>query len=254
MTPKHRAIQFDHKAHRSFIKMRITVSFTLLSLSLLAACAGPVPKIDASTEKLAAIKTISVIRPPEPKTYDVMNFGHPGIAFGVIGGAIAASDQANKKNILNASYREKKLAINSKLADSIAERLNSSGYEAVVEEGPWEEVDGKFKLSFDKIASTADGVLVVTPTLEGFIATTTQDYMPTVAVGVILLGKDRKEQLYKGFHSSGWAPMAKGWRITPANVTFRNFDAIIQDTKASSEALANAAIAIGQTVSTDLEK
>ena len=234
--------------------MRTPISLTLLSLALLTACAGPVKKVDASREKLATIRTIAVIRPPEPKAYEVMNFGHPGLAFGVIGGAIAASDQSSKKNLLNASYKERNLAASSKLAGSIAEQLNSSGFEAIVEEGPWEEVDGKFKLSLDKISSTADGVLVVTPTLEGFVATTTQDYMPTVTAVVVLLGKDRKEQLYKGFHSSGWAPMGDGWRITLAKVTFRNSDALIQDTKASSEALVNAAIAIGQTVGTDLRK
>lgn len=236
------------------MKRRVSLSFALVPLALLAACAGSVPRIDASATKLAPIKTIAVVRPPEPKTYAVMNFGHPGMAFGAIGGLIAASDQSNKQERLTALYKERKLAVNSRLADSIAEQLNSSGFVATVAEGPWEEIDGKLQLPFDKIVSAADGVLVVTPTLEGFVATTTQDYMPTVAAVVVLLDKGRREPLYKGFHSAGWAPMGEGWRTTPPKMIFRNFDALINDPAASSEALVDAAKAIGQTVGADLRK
>ena len=53
---------------------------------VLAACAAPLPKIDLAPHALTKVKTIAVIRPPEPNVYTVVNFGHPGMAFGLIGG------------------------------------------------------------------------------------------------------------------------------------------------------------------------
>jgi hypothetical protein len=124
-----------------------------------------------------------------------------------------------------------------------------------VEDGPWEEADGKFKLSFDKIQSNADAVLVISPTIIGFVATgVTSDYLPTITAVVTLLGKDRKEQLYRGFHASGWQPKADGWRNSMAKTTFANFDALMADPTRTAASLSEAATAVTSTVSNDLRR
>ena len=66
------------------------------AISLMAGCVGPVPRIESNPAALAKINTLAVINPPEAKTYAVMNFGHPGMAFGLIGGLVAAADQTSK--------------------------------------------------------------------------------------------------------------------------------------------------------------
>jgi hypothetical protein len=224
-------------------------------MALLAACAGPVPRIDASVNSLSPVKTIAVIRPPEPKTYTVMNFGHPGMAFGLIGGLIAGGDQASKQDQLSAAFKAQGVGFASHLASQIALKLGTAGYETAVEDGPWEEAEGRYRLPFDKINSKADAVLVVSPTIVGFIATgAISDYLPTMTAVVTLLGKDRKEQLYRGFHSSGWAPKADGWKVTPPKKTFPDFDTLMANTKASASALDNAGTAIAETVSADLRR
>src|SRR5690349_9233819 len=84
----------------------IALKLRLLAVALVAvltACAGPVPKLEASTAKLGGVKSVAVVRPPEPKAYTVMNFGHPGVAFGLIGGLVAAADQNSKQNQLTAA-------------------------------------------------------------------------------------------------------------------------------------------------------
>jgi len=227
-----------------------------LSITLfITACAGPVPKIDASQKQLAAVKTVAVVRPPEPKTYTVLNFGHPGMAFGIIGGLVAGADQASKQSRLSAALQSQGTDINNRLANQIASKLALNGYDTKVIDAPWEETDGRYTLPFDKIQSDADAVLLVSPTIVGFIATgVTSDYLPTVAVVVTLLGSDHKEQLYRGFHVSGWAPKADGWKVSPPQGSFANFDALMSDIKGTVAALDQAGVAISETVNTDLRR
>lgn len=228
----------------------------IATVAVVTGCAAPVPRIDASPGAIANVKTIAVIRSPEPKTYTVMNFGHPGMAFGLIGGLVAAADQNSRQERLTQAVKEKSpIPTSGTLADSIATRLARQGFEAKVEDGPWEESDGRYKLDFEKINSSADTVLVVTPTIVGFIATgVTSDYFPTVTAVVTLLGKDRKEQLYRGFHAAGWGPAADGWRHTSPKVTFPNFDALMADPAKAAGALSDAASEVAETVAQDLRR
>lgn len=223
---------------------------------LLAACAGPVPKVDAAASKLATIKTVAVIRAPEPKTYAVMNFGHPGMAFGLVGGLIAAADQSAKQDRVSAAFKSQGAKVNGNLAEQLVTRLQASGYDARIEDGPWEEADGGYKLAFDKIDSTADAVLVASPAVVGFVATgAVSDYMPTMTVvASLFLGKERKNPLYRGFHSYGWAPKAEGWKNSAPKKTFANFDAVMADTKSAQTALDDAGTRLAESVAGDLRR
>src|SRR6185436_15999938 len=87
------------------MKAAFKTLFTLLVLALLTAC-GAVPKIDSDAAKLTSIKTVGVIRGPVPKAYSVANFGHPGMAFGLVGGLVAAADMESKQKELAAAYEK----------------------------------------------------------------------------------------------------------------------------------------------------
>jgi hypothetical protein len=222
---------------------------------LLAACAGPVPKIDSSPATLSAIKSIVVVRSPEPKTYTVLNFGHPGMYFGAIGGVIAAVDQNGKQDRLSVALKANGLSVTAALAERVAAQLSQAGYQVKVEDGPWEEADGKAKLVLAKVHSDADGLLLISPTIVGFVATgAAGDYLPTITAVVTLLGKDRKVQIYRGYHASGWQPKAEGWKTSSAKTTFTNFDALMADPARTGASLTEAAAAIATTVASDLKR
>lgn len=234
-------------------------SSIVVSAMLLAACAGPVPKIDLVPNALSSVKTISVIRPPEPKVYTVANFGHGGMAFGLVGGLIAAADQNSKQEQLAKAYKESGVSVCSELSQKISDRLNSLGFSAKVEDAPWEEVDGKQTLSFKKINSDADVVLVVSPTIVGFVATGmaggyNNDYLPTIASVAIVLGKDRENPIYRGYHVTGWELKAEGWKYTPPSITFPNFDALYANPNNSSVSLTDAADKIANSIASDLRQ
>jgi hypothetical protein len=232
----------------------------LLSVAILnSACVGPLPKIEASPTSLESIKTIAVIRPPEPELYTLVNFGHAGLAAlgGVLGGAVASGLQGSTMaQVTEALKRENPSLISQGLPENIARELNKRGYEAKIEDGPWERnEEGAFKFQFDKTDSSADGVLVIIPTIVGFVSTgLTEDYKPTVIVGVTLLGKNRDEKLYRGFHASGWEPKGEGWRHSEPKLTFSNLDSILSDQSKAAASLTNAAANIGLTVAEDLRR
>ncbi len=235
---------------------RIRMWAALVCVGFLAACAGPVPKIDAKGGSLAKIRTIDVIRPRELHGYQVMYFGNPGVVFGLVGGLAAAADQVSKTERLSKELNKQGVSITSELADDVSADLNKMGYVAKVENGPWERhQDGKYELAFDKIKSDADAVLVLTPTIVGFVAPSSlSDYLPTITTVATLVGKDRTEQLYRGYHASGWEPKAGGWKDTPAKKTFPNFDALMANPRACVASLNDAAAAIADSVTSDLKR
>ena len=234
---------------------KLKVMFALVFAFFLMACAGPVPKIDITPAALSKIQSVAVVRPPEVKTFTVMNFGHPGMAFGLVGGLIAAGDQSSKQDQLTKVLKEHDIRVTSALAENVAAQLTRQGFQATVEDAAWEESEGRFKLPFDNIKSDADVVVIVAPTIIGFIATgVTSDYIPTLSAVVTVLGKDRKAPLYRGFHVSGWQPKADGWRHTPAATTFSNFESLMANPSATSRSLNQAASAVAVTIADDLRR
>lgn len=222
---------------------------------LLVGCVGPVPKVDVPAGRLASVRTIAVFHPPEPKSYVVMMLSHPGMAFGLIGAAIVAGDQSSKQDRLSQAFQAQGTAITSRVARDVADRLTAAGYEAKVQHAPWTEADGKYSLVYEQIPPGTDAALVILPTMVGYIATSAAaDYVPTVATVVTLLGKDRKEQIYRGYHAYGWTPKAEGWRSSQALRTFPNFDALVADPKASAAAVEEAGKALAETITADLKR
>lgn len=221
---------------------------------VLAGC-GAMPKVDSDAARLSTVRTVAVIRAPEPKTYTIINLSHPGMMFGLIGGMIAGKDAESKQETLSKAYHDQGTQFTTTLAARIVDGLRHSGYDARVEEAPWVEKDGKQTLDFSAIQSTADVVLVTSPSIIGFVAPQMgSDYYPTMLAGATVLGKDRKDKLYVGFHASGWHMSREGWRNTAAAVTYPNFSDIMADTKASAASLDAAAAAVAATIVADLPR
>ena len=233
---------------------RSMIAILLVVAAMLTAC-GAMPKIDGDPAKLSAVRTIAVIRAPEPQTYTMLNLSHPGMMFGLVGGLIAASDAEDKAKILSKAYHQQGTAITASLAAKVAEALKRDGYETRVEDGNWVEKDGKRTLEFGAIQSDADAVLVVSPSIIGFVAPRMgADYYPTILASATLLGKDRKDKIYVGFHATGWEMKREGFRNTPSAVTFPNFSDLMADTRASAASLDAAAEAIAATIGADLQR
>ncbi|HRQ59889.1 MAG TPA: hypothetical protein PLN31_20935 [Azoarcus taiwanensis] len=217
-------------------------------LITLAACAGPGPRIDANVEALAKVRSIAVIRAPEPSTYMVVNFGHPGAAFGLVGGLFAAADQNSKQDRLSEAIAASGHSVTASLAKSVADMLSRAGFETVIEDSVTDGSGGK-----EMIQSNADAVLVIAPRIIGFLAAgATSDYLPTVAVVATLHENGAGTHLYRGSHVAGYQPKGGEWRTSPAGATFANFDALMANPERSAQSLTEAAKAVATTIADDL--
>lgn len=222
------------------------------ALILLAGCS--VPRVEATQGSLSKIGTLAVIIPPEPKTIGVADFGHPGMAFGLIGAAATTADLKAKESRITAAMKSEKLELSPQLVDRVVGGLNAAGYRARAETGPWREIDGKLQLRYEEIQSSADAVLVLIPSAGFLSPNLAADFLPSVHVIAVLLDKDRKTQLYRGFHASGWKPNGDGWRSTPARVTYPNFDAVMQSPPATAASIKEGVDAVAATVVADLRR
>ena len=64
---------------------------------LLAACAGAPQTVEFAPQPGAAIRSIAIVLPPEPRSYAVVNMGNPALAFSLVGGIFVAADQDAKQ-------------------------------------------------------------------------------------------------------------------------------------------------------------
>ena len=234
-------------------------SVITIAALFLSACASPVAKIDLTKGSMSQVKTIAVMVAPEPTEYTVLNLGHGGMGFGLIGGLIAAADQSDKQKKLTAKYNAEGVSLTTALATQISSALNNAGYNARVEKGNWVAANNQNTLAFDKIQSDADAVLVVSPTILGFVAAglavRNNDYLPTISVVTNLIKQgSASAPMYRGFHMTGWELRQVGWRYTPPKQQFADFAALHDGSKNSSKSLNEAAAMIAATVAADLKQ
>jgi len=233
--------------------VRLLISISLFCL--LAACAGPGTKIDIAPAALAQVKTIAVIRSPEPKTYRIYyDNWRTSTALDFLFLPFVVPDLRTKADIVSKALKAHGASVMSDLANNLSAQLIQLGFASRVDDGQWEETDGKFTLPANKIQSDADAVLVVSASFVGFAALQFSDYHPTIRAEVTLLAKDRTVTLYRGFHWSGAGPASDPWKRSSANVTFANFDAVMADIPVSAKSLSDATYGIATTVAADLKR
>jgi len=229
-----------------------------LAAALAVGCSGLPPKLDASPAAMTKIRTIAVVRPPEAKTYAVLDLGpHVASAFGLIGALVLASDQNAKQEKLTAALKGQHAVPMSMLADDIAADLAKRGFSAKVIDGGWVENDGEFKFDATKVRSSADAILVVEPRVVGFVLETSDTgFKPTITAVVTLLGNNHQNTLYRGYHACGWNNRfgSKDWKNSSTNVTFADFDRVMEDPKKTASLLNSAAILVAASVAEDLKQ
>lgn len=222
-----------------------------------------VDDINITPESLAQIKTIAVIKPSEIRGYNFKNMGtasgdqYPGSY-----GGLANEPRFVTEQKITYALDKQKLSIESTLAENVAANLSKLGFVTSMEEGPWKlekllfsdknRPFQSYKINYENIQSDADAVMIISPTVAGFIAPESYaDYAPTIYTVVILLDETRQNLLYRGYHGSGEVPVGRGWNISPPSVTFASFKEVIANPDRAATSLNDAAIAIAESIARD---
>lgn len=208
-------------------------------VGVLSGCSG-LPKQPLDRKVAAGVTKIALVEAREPDKYETLNFGHPGMFFGAIGGFVAAADMDVKGGQLTDALRARGFAIAPTLTQRVAGKLQRNGYQ-VERVGDLREIkDGKLTLDYSKIVSDADAVLSISPTLVGFISTRgINSYRPALGLVAELVAKNRQDVLYREYFMYGWETSAGKWVHVPAPpaYSFGNFDDLIAQSPLAADGL-----------------
>ena len=225
----------------------------VLALIITSGCNATIPSVKAvrpSQQELKGIESISVISFPEIRSYSFQNFSYPG--FTPIGGLVVMGVTASREGQLARALEKERFSFSESLSRAIENQLIQRGYRVQIERERWTVEDGKPSLDIAGLKVVSDAVLVVRPTIVGFISTKTTKYEPTITTVVTLYRNGKSEPLYLGYHATGFKPEADGWVYSPASVEFTDFESLIGDPSTGKRGLELAISNIAGTISTAL--
>lgn len=246
-------MEIDLKKTVFLLFRRVALVITVATLS---ACASfPKQQLDQSAAR--KIEKVAVVDAREPVKYITMNFGHPGMMFGAIGGAIAGADMEAKGTQFTEAVRGKGFSIAGRLSEKITEYLRQNGYKVERVPDTRAEIDGKLVLDYKAINTDADAILNVTPTMVGYISTRGfNSYAPAVGVIAEMVGKNGSDVLYREFFMYGWEPSAGQWIHVPAqsSYSFSGFQDLIDQSANAAAGLTAGADVLSQRLAQDFPK
>ncbi|MCE5194967.1 MAG: hypothetical protein LLF28_05860 [Nitrospiraceae bacterium] len=101
--------------------------FVLFVLFTLGSCGG-IEKKAFNKSANQDIKTIGVLEPANLGEYRVVNFDHPGLAFGIVGGLLAASDMKSKSSQFTEQIKLRNFSLYEDLQNALMTELQRVGY------------------------------------------------------------------------------------------------------------------------------
>jgi hypothetical protein len=178
----------------------------LLACSLLG-CVS-VPKVEL--QRRSSVKTVTLLKIPEPAIQPVMNIGGPSGAFGLVGGLVQAGLNDTHTKAYTQIVKERQIAFAPLLEQELTRELNSAGYQVVYsEERPVVKEDNR-TVDYSAIHTDADAILHVWFTTIGYISPPNKvAFQPWVGVRVRLLDPGSKNDLYFKTFACGYEVKAE---------------------------------------------
>lgn len=153
----------------------------------------------------SGLKTIAVLE-TKPTEATVFMLNHPGASFGLIGGLIAAGDQASKESKFQATVKQSGFEPLSYFKDRLNTRMSERGYtviwpQSLVETGKVARGTFGLRKSYPG-AQGVDAQLDINLGFVGYAAAGAGDgapYRPTVTAGVRLVSPDGKQHYFTDY-------------------------------------------------------
>lgn len=163
------------------------------------------PEQQAYNRQAHPVKTVTVLETRQTKA-SVFMLNHPGMSFGLIGGLVAAADQAGKEEKFNATMADANFEPLAYFRERLSLHMEERGYSLVwpasqVEQkkanrgsfglrknyGSAADVDAQMDINFGFVGYAAAGATNGTP------------YRPTVTMAVRLVSPDGKQNYYTDY-------------------------------------------------------
>ncbi|MES2933909.1 MAG: hypothetical protein V4805_10535 [Pseudomonadota bacterium] len=177
------------------------VSCLSILISLVACVQMPKQAFNRSVN--TDIKTIAILEPATLGEIDIVNLGHPGLGFGLIGAMIAGADRSAKTDEFTKMAKEKLFDYVSEYKSNLTKALENVGYTVTTIPVKRTSSTG-FMKSYGDLDPSVDAYLDIGLMCGFFSASATADYIPTVRSEVRLIKRKTKEVLYQEIVSYGY--------------------------------------------------
>jgi hypothetical protein len=246
------AAQFQQRA---IIKYLIEGIVIVLVMALMG-CAQ-VPQKQAYDYAAAShVKRVVIVNDPDQERYEATMVAHPGLAFGLIGGAIAGADMHTKGTRLTEALVPGQTRLQQRLGDVLSQALGGAGYESTLFVLPKNTRDDDMLMISRTKGPAGDAVLTLRFTGSYIAAGSTSDYFPNLRLRAILADANSGKVLYRTFLSYGQADPA-----TPSvhfasdeSYRFSTIDALIADPAKARQGLIAGLETMARQLAADLKR
>ncbi len=180
----------------------------IILVGALAGCATPRQPYNRAAHQ--DIKVACLLQPGAGSDYEVVNLGHPGGMFGLIGGLIAAADAYSKTTEFTNAAKKLGLDVPEAFKQALVAAIESRGYRVKV-------LDVKrprpgLLEKYDALDAECDAYVDTVIRAAYLSASATADYFPSVVASVRVVKRRTLEIVYGesiayGFQYSGGTPV-----------------------------------------------
>ncbi|MFO1281485.1 MAG: hypothetical protein U1F51_03305 [Burkholderiales bacterium] len=172
-----------------------------LALSLVTGCAT-VQKQAYDRAAHRDVASVGLLTPHPTKEYPVVNVGHLGNSFGLIGVLVASTDRELKTKEFTTAAQARGLDVAKLYEETLKTGLEKMGYRVVVISV--ERPRGLFLDSYDNLAPGID-IYVDSNVGAGYLAASgTADYLPNVGTNTRVVKRASKEIVYREIVNYGY--------------------------------------------------
>lgn len=227
-----------------------------LLVVLLSGCAS-VPKIEADRAVTGQIKRVAVLGVQEPAVVEVANLGGAASAFGLVGGLIQGSVNADHAKQFGEALKQQKLSLAEPLERAVAEALKADGFEVTVDrdQKPKPSADGKSD-DYSDVRVEADAILSVWFGVVGYIsAPNSTRYEPWVLIKAHLFDARTKKDIYFKTFTVGYKMKIENavWLAADGQYRYKSFDDVMSRVSHAAAGLVNCEEIVAKEIGADLK-
>ncbi|WP_345817668.1 hypothetical protein AAGS40_30140 (plasmid) [Paraburkholderia sp. PREW-6R] len=241
------------------MKSPLFLSVALLFATVTTGC-STVRTQPLTHENAASIHSITVIQHRGMEEYRTLIVFNPAMAFGLIGGMVAAADMNAKSTRLTQALDPARTRLQERLATQLAEGLARDGYavDTVALDSPKDAPAGA-KPPADDLPKNLNGDAVLSTTMtSGYVsAGPGMPYVPSVRVNVIARRQASGAVIYQNTYAYGYTVGESDRAVhldADAKYRFDNIDALVANADEAREALVTGVNAIAERIATDARR
>jgi len=227
-----------------------------LAAALLSGCAS-VPNIEADKAAATQIKRIAVLGIHEPANVQVANLGGAAGAFGLVGGLIQGTTNADHSKQFAEALQQRKQSLSEPMLAAVTQSLKEDGFEVMVaaDQKPKLAADGKSD-DYSDVHVDADAILSVWFGVVGYMSSPySTHYEPWVLVKARLLDAKTKKDIYFKTFCVGYKMKIENVVPLPADPKYRygSFDDLMAHTGDAAAGLVDCGEIVAKRIGADLK-